>query len=170
MFSKPPAETGASQKQELPAILPKWEKIQQSLAEVLLTNLSLFRYGRYLIPPSQVTAFCRDLARYENPNPSVPACSIAACQAFLERQERFYACPHGFSFAAMRFSGTDAILIAGPFYLGKREDEKTARERSETLKIDPELFRDRIREIKVFSRVGIQKVMDFSASVIQNLA
>ena len=141
--------------------------MQDLFAEIIGSNVSFFTpVGTYLNKPSQVTPSCSDLAKPLSTAPSSTEfeCVNQSFQNALRDKQHSFSCIHGLHFFAAGFQpelrGIGGVVI-GPLLIGKREDESAYRKICETLSIDPDVFFDRIREIKVFSFHGVQVVLDF---------
>ena len=151
--------------------LNRWQKIQDLFARIIGANLSFFNSaGIPFTQPSQVTAFCSDLAiPLTGLRPGSVDCVTRAFQSRV-RGKHVYSCVHGLHFYSLGIRLKTRIfggLVVGPILLGKREDEKTYRQMCVSLEVDPENFLDRIREIKLFSHTGISIVADFLREVTE---
>ena len=147
--------------------LKRWQRLQDLFAEIIGSNVSFFTpVGTYLNKPSQVTPSCSDLAKPLSTAPSSTEfeCVSQSFQNALRDKQHSFSCVHGLHFFVAGFQSelrSVGGVVVGPLLIGKREDESVYRKTCETLSVDPDVFCDRIREIKVFSFHGVQVVLDF---------
>lgn len=149
----------------------RWQKIQNLFARIIGANLSFFNSaGIPFTQPSQVTAFCSDLAiPLTGLRPGSVDCVTRAFQSRI-RGKHLYSCVHGLHFYSLGIRLKTRLfggLVVGPILLGKREDEKTYRQTCVSLEVDLENFLDRIREVKLFSHTGISIVADFLREITE---
>lgn len=143
-----------------------WQRIQDLFAEIIGANVTFFTsLGTHLSTPSQVAPSCLDLAQPTGTTFSGEFdCVAQAFQNVVRDKQHSFSCSHGLHFFATDFQPDEhkvGGVVVGPLLIGKREEESVYRELCEKLAIDPDVFCDRIREIKVFSFHGIQVVLDF---------
>lgn len=158
-----------------------WSNLQDLLAEIIHTNLALVAPdAKTLIEPSRITDFCYEFIRL---NPEVEEgdtllapyhCvtkAVARC-----REESFrempYQCEHDFCFHLFPVQDPEnpeswMILVVGPYLIGERGTEKHYREFCGSRRLDPELFCDQVREIRVYSQDGIEYTVNFIRNLLQ---
>ena len=145
--------------------LPSWQSIQHLLGQVVGVNLSLLdSSGNQTLPPCRISGFCSEFVHYL---PAVPAeppndCPAQAVAYYLTQNEPFYQCPHGLNFTVVKIA-EDAFWVIGPILVGVRQSQEIYTQNCLNNGIDPELFCDRVREIKVFSHQGIRNLLNFCA-------
>ena len=155
--------------------LKQWQKIQDLFSEIIGANLWLIEpSGTFLSDPSKVNPFCREVSPTKKPPGAVqPNCVLKAFQNWLQSKEESFQCPHRFSFFALpidlRNGKTLAVVTVGPLLMGKREDEKVYREMCVKEKIDFHAFMEQVREMRVFSHIGVRVVIEFLKELSQYL-
>lgn len=154
--------------------LKNWQKIQDLFAEIIGANLWLIEpCGIRLTTPTKVSGSCSDFSQSRSsPKTTAVDCISKAFQSCVQQKENTYQCPHSlnyFSLPIQYHKETIGIIVIGPIVVGKREGEKTYAALCEKLDIDPEIFLDRVREIKIFSYNGIKIVLDFLRELMQHL-
>lgn len=147
--------------------LGQWQRIQNLLSEVIGANLCLFDYQMPApLTHSHTTPYCFALEQSLAPDAAVRPkdCAVEAFHRKKDNGENSYTCTHGLSYFMTDICSEDrtvGMLVLGPVLIGKRSPDFLYHQICQERSLDPEIFCDRIREIKVFSHRGVKVACDF---------
>jgi len=144
----------------------KWQKIQGHFSEVLgMTLVTLDKNTKFITRASQPCRLCNEVLA-ASPK-ALAQCRMCLPHKLSETEKTWkdglvcFLGLYNFFIPIKVDDAAIAYLWAGPVILGQRPDNDHCRLQAQDLGIEPQVFCDTLREIKVFTFYGIKSVIEF---------